>query len=585
MRAVWQSLGQTRAAAPWLLALLWVLLLARPSAAQTAEPARAEISAGQPRIQVTLSPGASAEGELSFTNDGPAPVYARPLVMQVKVGADGQMLQPADGGDGTGAARWISLAAPNVVLRPAASTAVRYRVQVPPDVAPGDYSAFVALQTDRPGPPSGVRLTVNVPGTAQPRLELLGFGARREPFVVLGQSLPNQLPLYEGGPISFQTRVRNDGNFVNQIAGAVELVDLFGNLLARIDLPADQVAPGDVATFTTVWNQPPAVGWVTARVGLGGGGLTVVSEERLVVLPWQQVAAALLFAIALRLLLGRGFTLPVPERRKAETERQTMTTRVTAFVRPDRPTHLAMSRTPDGELKVPSVPLSIEAAAEPGEPAEPGPATSDATVRLDLPTSPTPPTPTADEPDGPPDLAATVLLTLPPRTEAAAEPAEVAAVEPAEVPAEAPAVVTAAEPAAAVDDPALPAEPTEEPVEEPAEPPAAAPTVTAAVPIYAPGPAVPAPYANGWHSTPSVAELFDRGRAAARAGDGTRAHQLFVQVVELAPNHEEAWLWRAGTAERESEAIDCLRRVIALNPGNERARQGLEEMQQRLAVR
>ena len=75
-----------------------------------------------------------------------------------------------------------------------------------------------------------------------------------------------------------------------------------------------------------------------------------------------------------------------------------------------------------------------------------------------------------------------------------------------------------------------------------------------------------------------VTSLLEEGQLAARSGDRFLAHRLFTRVVELDPAREEAWLWRAGTAEHSDEAIACLRRVLEINPRNRQAQQGLDAL-------
>jgi Flp pilus assembly protein TadD len=66
------------------------------------------------------------------------------------------------------------------------------------------------------------------------------------------------------------------------------------------------------------------------------------------------------------------------------------------------------------------------------------------------------------------------------------------------------------------------------------------------------------------------------GIAAFKAGDkaGARAH--FMQVVEVDENNEQAWLWLAGAMDDPAETRICLENVLHLNPGNQRAAQGLD---------
>lgn len=63
---------------------------------------------------------------------------------------------------------------------------------------------------------------------------------------------------------------------------------------------------------------------------------------------------------------------------------------------------------------------------------------------------------------------------------------------------------------------------------------------------------------------------------AARAGKKKFARQLLLKVTELDPTREEAWLWLASVAETSEEALVYLQTVLALNPANRRAQEGLQ---------
>jgi hypothetical protein len=75
--------------------------------------------------------------------------------------------------------------------------------------------------------------------------------------------------------------------------------------------------------------------------------------------------------------------------------------------------------------------------------------------------------------------------------------------------------------------------------------------------------------------------LFERGVAAARGGQRRVAAGLLSRAVQLNPQHESGWLWLSGTLEDPKEIAFCLRSVLAINPKNERASQGLIWLEQR----
>jgi hypothetical protein len=78
--------------------------------------------------------------------------------------------------------------------------------------------------------------------------------------------------------------------------------------------------------------------------------------------------------------------------------------------------------------------------------------------------------------------------------------------------------------------------------------------------------------------------LFQRGVAAARGGQRRVAAVLLGRAVQLNPRHELGWLWLSGVLEDPSEIAFCLRSVLSVNPHNQRARQGLDWLEQRALI-
>lgn len=69
--------------------------------------------------------------------------------------------------------------------------------------------------------------------------------------------------------------------------------------------------------------------------------------------------------------------------------------------------------------------------------------------------------------------------------------------------------------------------------------------------------------------------LLQAGIAAVRARDRARARVLLAEATRRDAGNETGWLWFAGVVESAEQAIDCLERVLELNPANERARAGI----------
>lgn len=447
MRTILHAARRLTAGAVTLLALA---LLVMPSPwlvrAQATDGTLGSLAGTTARVQVSLAPGAAARGELRFTydGDGATPANAHATVLDHRRGPDGSVSQPPAESTPFSAANWITVTPPSLELQPGATETVRYRVQVPADAAPGDYNAELLVETDPPGTRTGIRLVVNVPGEPRRQTTLVSFAARPEPMHFLSYGIITHLPVYDGGPIQLQAQAENHGNFIASVAGTVELIDQFGRGVGRVELPPDQVLPGDVGAFSVTWPSPPPFGYFAARLRLEADGPPLEAETRLLVVPWQQLVAALLALVALRLLLGERFTLPVPGRRRA----------------------------------------ARQAPGAPAAPAATGALVSTGGARGNQ------------------------------VVEALSRPQEVGV-----------------------------------------------------------------GLQSGTHAEQDPAELLLWGQQAARAGERPVAYGLFIQVLDVEPLNEEAWLWRAGTSADPGEAVRCLERVLELNPANDRARRGLAELQ------
>jgi hypothetical protein len=471
------------------MALGLALLVPVLAQGQSAEPRRNILSVAEPRVQLSLDPGGAAEGELRFTYDGPTSTSGRVSVVEYRLTSNGPQFTPLSSQPQDHVVRWVTVSPATLELRPGVPEAVRYRVETPTSARPGDHSAMVLVESDQPGARVGVRLTVNVPGAAEAKSELVGFQAQRVPLMLLSYQIPTDLPFYDSGPVVFRAQVRNSGELQLSPGGSVVVTDLLGNRVANLDLPADQVFPGDTATYAVPWLSPPALGWFKATLALQAGDASLTAEEQLVVLPWQQVLAALLFVVALRLLLGSGFSFPVLGRRQVAT---------------------AGAEGSAGELPRAH---AAQAAAQPVLSAEQAP------------------------------LASATLEEQPAPRRVGPDHAQ-----------------------------------TNETVE---------PVVSAAPAVEATTASTPAPelagQLNGKAEQRDVLELLQRGQQAARSGERLAAYRMFVQVVEIDPRNEEAWLWRAATTVDPRECRQCLEWVLQLNPSNQRARRGLESLEPQVA--
>lgn len=80
------------------------------------------------------------------------------------------------------------------------------------------------------------------------------------------------------------------------------------------------------------------------------------------------------------------------------------------------------------------------------------------------------------------------------------------------------------------------------------------------------------------------ADTLHRAIAAARDGRRDDARALLLHLLEADPRNERAWLWLSGVVDDSEDVKICLENVLALNPSNPRARQGLEWLHARMGL-
>jgi hypothetical protein len=78
----------------------------------------------------------------------------------------------------------------------------------------------------------------------------------------------------------------------------------------------------------------------------------------------------------------------------------------------------------------------------------------------------------------------------------------------------------------------------------------------------------------------NVEAMVREGSSALKAGRKDEARALLMKAVELDQFHEEAWLWLSAVVETLEDQQTCLENVLAINPNNERAKQGIKYIDQ-----
>ncbi|MGC8878712.1 MAG: tetratricopeptide repeat protein [Anaerolineae bacterium] len=79
-------------------------------------------------------------------------------------------------------------------------------------------------------------------------------------------------------------------------------------------------------------------------------------------------------------------------------------------------------------------------------------------------------------------------------------------------------------------------------------------------------------------TSPEPQETLAHAIAALKAGKKAEARRLLEGILATDRYNEQAWLWMSGVVDTDAERVVCLENVLTLNPYNERARKGLEQL-------
>src|SRR5512143_4236199 len=76
----------------------------------------------------------------------------------------------------------------------------------------------------------------------------------------------------------------------------------------------------------------------------------------------------------------------------------------------------------------------------------------------------------------------------------------------------------------------------------------------------------------------SIPQALRRAAAYLQAGKPQLARPLLIEAVRQQPDSEESWLLLSQAVTEQQQKIDCLQRVLRINPGNVEAQARLQQL-------
>lgn len=203
---------------------------------------------------------------------------------------------------------WVA-AIPQFSLKSRQSTVITGHISIPANAEPGGHYGVLRFSGRAPelkdtgvglSASAGVLLLVRVDGAINEKASLASF---------FNAQNGKQSFFFETPPVSFVTRIKNEGNIHVKPSGSVELRDMFGGLVKIMPVNEEKsnVLPDSIRRFETQYSGDWMIGRYTANLTLGYGttGQAITSSISFWVIPYKVILAILLVLATIVFILSR----------------------------------------------------------------------------------------------------------------------------------------------------------------------------------------------------------------------------------------------------------------------------------------
>ena len=220
------------------------------SKAQTQTPRT--IAVIPPSFELFANPGESISDKLRVRNDATVDTKYSVLVEDFKaVGEEGQVdLVGDDQSNNTySAAKWVVPSPNSFTLKPGAEIEVPFTINVPKDAEPGGHYCSILIKIGGEGAleGSGAQVASRVGSLILLRVS----GNVKEDAAV--ESFKSDKTYYQGSPVNFELRVKDNGNNHIRPKGTLVITNLFGQKITELPLNGLNVLPGAIRKMDTRW--------------------------------------------------------------------------------------------------------------------------------------------------------------------------------------------------------------------------------------------------------------------------------------------------------------------------------------------
>lgn len=203
---------------------------------------------------------------------------------------------------------WVT-AVPEFTLDTKESRTLTAQVTVPNDAEPGGHYGVIRFSGHAPeltgtgvglSASTGMLLLIRVDGDIKESASLASFYTANS---------DRQQSLFETSPITFVTRIKNDGNIHIKPVGTIDITDMFGKAITSIPVndTKSNVLPSSIRRFDNELKRDWMFGFYTANLTLGYGtkGQAITNTITFWVIPYKIILAGLFVLITLIFIASR----------------------------------------------------------------------------------------------------------------------------------------------------------------------------------------------------------------------------------------------------------------------------------------
>jgi hypothetical protein len=186
-------------------------------------------------------------------------------------------------------ASWISVTPTQATIPAKRSVTFNYDINVPLNAEPGGHFGSIVFVSggQTPGETGaavsqelGALLLLKVAGNIREEGQVASFEADKG--------------FWEFGPVTFSTRVKNEGNVHFRTLGYITIRNMFGTEIERIEIEPRNVLPEATRRLSSEWDVRYGFGKYTATAHLtyGNKGELLTSQSTFIVFPYKMGIAA-----------------------------------------------------------------------------------------------------------------------------------------------------------------------------------------------------------------------------------------------------------------------------------------------------